>query len=162
MNRRPRIAIRLDSGAVLGFGHAKRCMTIANAFRDANCDVKFVCRNNPDSYFKSATHGHDVFWIEMDCADRASHHALNSSDAESTAEICAKNGYKPDLVILDHYELDIAWEKCIRTRSNKILVIEDFLGRRHSADYVLGSSLKLKNESYFEEPAATAFLLGQE
>lgn len=146
---------------MLGFGHAKRCMTIANAFREANCDVRFVCRDNPDSYFKAAANDHEVFWIEAASAEQGSHHARNLNDAESTVQICTTNGFKPDLVILDHYLLDVIWEKRIRAFSSKILVIEDFLGRHHSVDYVLGCSLKLSNESYFEEPARTAFLLGQ-
>ena len=64
MQPRIKIAIRCDSSEALGYGHVKRCMTISRAFIDANCEVKFICRKNSDSYFGAAQHPYDVLWID--------------------------------------------------------------------------------------------------
>ena len=41
------IAIRVDSSLIIGSGHVKRCLTLANELRSLGADIAFICREHP-------------------------------------------------------------------------------------------------------------------
>jgi len=43
----------------------------------------------------------------------------------------------PDLLIIDHYAIDITWEKKVNPYVKKIMVIDDLANRKHHCDYLL-------------------------
>ena len=46
-------------------------------------------------------------------------------------------GSKPDWLVVDHYALDRRWERALRTRVGRILVVDDLADRPHDCDLLL-------------------------
>ncbi|MBL8642582.1 MAG: UDP-2,4-diacetamido-2,4,6-trideoxy-beta-L-altropyranose hydrolase [Rhodospirillaceae bacterium] len=145
------IVIRLESGQAIGFGHVKRGLVLAAAFVQMGCDVRFVCRDQPDSYFRTVPHGEKVIWLGG---------TTPATDAASTLAACKAQAFTPDLMILDCYDFDQAWERAIRAAGAKVLVLEDYAERKHAADFVTGPSQKLKDPACYDDISGTTFLLG--
>ena len=59
---------------------------------------------------------------------------LKYSDANQTIRLM-KN--KCDLLIVDHYNLGYKWEKQVKKYVKKILVIDDYLNRKHICEFIL-------------------------
>lgn len=99
------IVFRLDSSNLIGSGHVMRCLALANVLRECKVKVRFICRNligNSIQVIKQ--NGFDV--IEL----------INKpniqweQDAKETISYL-KQMEKPEWIFLDHYNLDIKWEK---------------------------------------------------
>jgi UDP-2,4-diacetamido-2,4,6-trideoxy-beta-L-altropyranose hydrolase len=56
-------------------------------------------------------------------------------DAEQTLK--AVQIIKPDLLVIDHYAIDIQWEGILRPNVQRIMVIDDLADRRHECDFLL-------------------------
>ena len=50
------------------------------------------------------------------------------------------DGIEYDWLIVDHYKLDIQWEKQLRPFVKKILVIDDYINREHDCDVFLNQN----------------------
>ena len=72
---------------------------------------------------------------------------LQIKDAENLLEKISETF---DIVIIDHYGLDIVWERCIRKITKKMVVINDFVERTHECDALIDSGLSRKKDSYIK------------
>lgn len=90
------VLIRAEASEQIGYGHMRRCLTLADGLRSRGVEVNFW--SNPN-------------------------------------EIC-----RGDLLIVDHYGLDIAWERAQRPYFKRIFVIDD-LARNHDCDILLDQNL---------------------
>ncbi|HBD7082048.1 TPA: UDP-2,4-diacetamido-2,4,6-trideoxy-beta-L-altropyranose hydrolase [Legionella pneumophila] len=125
------IVFRLDSSNLIGSGHVMRCLALANALRERKVKVRFICCDligNSIRVIKQ--NGFEV--IEL----------INKpniqweQDAKETISYL-KHMEKPDWIFLDHYNLDIKWEKEIRPFVNQIAVIDDLANRQHHCDLLI-------------------------
>ncbi|MGB9903579.1 MAG: UDP-2,4-diacetamido-2,4,6-trideoxy-beta-L-altropyranose hydrolase [Desulfotomaculales bacterium] len=130
-NYSPRVIFRVDSSETIGSGHLMRCLTLADKLRKKDVHVSFVCRQirgnlcnfaEQKGYRVHRLTNSDAFWL---------------SDAEKTIEIILKKERKVDWLIVDHYGLDVRWEKKLRPFVNKIMVIDDLANRPHDCDVLL-------------------------
>jgi spore coat polysaccharide biosynthesis predicted glycosyltransferase SpsG len=48
---------------------------------------------------------------------------------------------QPDLLIVDHYALDIRWEDRLRPLCRRLMVIDDLADRSHQCDLLLDQNL---------------------
>ena len=60
-------------------------------------------------------------------------------DAKETIKLLKND--KVDLLVIDHYGIDIKWEEKLRVKSNKIMVIDDLADRNHDCDILLDQNL---------------------
>ncbi len=120
-----RIVIRADASSQIGSGHVMRCLTLADALRDAGAeDISFVCREDVGNYIKFIqSQGFAVSPIE----DAAADVPVEAASAERPA----------DWLVVDHYGLDAAWETRARSLSRHIMVIDDLADRKHDCDILL-------------------------
>ncbi|HAT2046647.1 TPA: UDP-2,4-diacetamido-2,4,6-trideoxy-beta-L-altropyranose hydrolase [Legionella pneumophila] len=125
------IVFRLDSSNLIGSGHVMRCLALANALRERKVKVRFICCDligNSIRIIKQ--NGFEV--IEL----------INKpniqweQDAKETISYL-KQMEKPDWIFLDHYNLDIKWEKEIRPFVNQIAAIDDLANRQHDCDLLI-------------------------
>jgi UDP-2,4-diacetamido-2,4,6-trideoxy-beta-L-altropyranose hydrolase len=147
---------RVDASVQMGSGHFMRCLTLAETLRERGVDTHFVCREHqgnligllnqkrmpvavlPVSGTKAASNCDDyAAWLGV----------TEAEDAEQT--IGAFSGAKPDWLIVDHYGLDIDWEKRLRPHVTRILVIDDLASRHHDCDVLLDQNYSLETEQRY-------------
>jgi UDP-2,4-diacetamido-2,4,6-trideoxy-beta-L-altropyranose hydrolase len=150
------VVFRVDASARMGIGHLMRCLTLAEALRERGVQTYFICREHvgnliallqqkavsisvlPAPAAVDTTYGEDyAVWLGVTQAE----------DAEQT--IKALNGEKPDWLVVDHYGLDIDWEKWLRPHIGKLLVIDDLANRHHDCDILLDQNYSADGEQRY-------------
>jgi UDP-2,4-diacetamido-2,4,6-trideoxy-beta-L-altropyranose hydrolase len=125
-----RFVFRTDASIAQGTGHVMRCATLARALADAGHEVGFLSRECP---------GDLNGWLEgqgfrVRPLTTASTSVSQQADAGACRAALAGKAY--DWLVVDHYELDAAWERGMAAHGSRILAIDD-LGRPHDCDMLL-------------------------
>lgn len=137
-----RCVIRVDSSNHIGSGHVMRCLNLANSLKKYFSSIEFICRDFPGNLHTFIlSNGYKVHLLRMDnqkilLEDGAVDSwlsALQLKDSKDTLAIVDKC----DLLIVDHYGIDIYWETRLRERCYKLLVIDDLANRKHDCDFLL-------------------------
>lgn len=174
MKHPPKIIIRADASLSIGSGHVMRCLTLAEELRDAGSEVVFVSRAHPGNlnglFRYKGFRCHELPEVPASVQtsgklqDSRSEYASwlgvpPQRDADET--IGAIGNDRPDWLIVDHYGLDEEWEKLLRPRVSKIMVIDDLADRRHDCDLLLDQNYFKNGESRYDDlvsPACTKLL----
>ena len=128
------IIIRTDASLTIGSGHVMRCLTVAKKLRDEGSHVKF--------------------WMEP--LEGNLIEFVNQQGFENVTKI-----EYADLYIVDHYRLNIDWERMIRSYTQKLVVIDD-ISREHDCDLLLDQNVVPNYETRYDNlvPAHCIKLLG--
>jgi UDP-2,4-diacetamido-2,4,6-trideoxy-beta-L-altropyranose hydrolase len=70
-----------------------------------------------------------------------------AADADETIE--ALGGSKVDWMVIDHYGLDVVWERNVRPHTAKLMVIDDLANRVHDCDVLLDQNYYTDGESRY-------------
>ncbi len=133
-----RVVFRFDAGPEVGGGHAMRCLTLARALEGSGWDCRFVVHSDTMQYIQNLVE------VEPSCF------ILSNNRLKDPCEVLAAfNGVKSDLLVVDHYELDINFERACRSQFKRILVIDDLANRPHDSDFLLDQTLG-RNASDYE------------
>ena len=151
-----KVVFRVDASVQMGTGHLMRCLTFAEALRERGVHTHFICREHvgnlitllqrkaipvkvlPAPAIKDTTHGEDyAVWLGVTQAE----------DAEQTVK--ALDGEKPDWLVVDHYGLDIDWEKRLRPHVGRLMVIDDLANRHHDCDVLLDQNYSAEGEQRY-------------
>jgi UDP-2,4-diacetamido-2,4,6-trideoxy-beta-L-altropyranose hydrolase len=144
---------RVDASVQMGSGHLMRCLTLAETLRERGVDTHFVCREHVGNLIGLLTQkGMPVAVLPVTGTIAASNGddyaawlgVTEAEDAEQT--IVAFSAAKPDWLVVDHYGLDIDWEKRLRPHVARILVIDDLASRRHDCDVLLDQNYSTETE----------------
>lgn len=151
------ILFRVDASNNIGGGHVIRCLNLAIAFSKKGATVEFLCMNlfgNLIEKIKKAG-----FACHLLKRPVKNNHRLNRerstqdcpsqewrSDANQTLSFLQGRSLSYDIIVVDHYDLDIHWERQIRPFVGKLMVIDDLANRKHECDIfvcqVYGTSAK--------------------
>ena len=144
------VAIRVDASMTMGTGHVVRCLTLADMLRTRGVRCHFVCREHPGHMIDAIRQrGFDVTALPSGASGFQPASAADvplsahagwlgcdwSYDANQTLH--AVQAIKPDLLVIDHYAIDIHWEKALRSHVHRIMVIDDLADRAHECDLLL-------------------------
>lgn len=123
-----------------------RCLALADALAGAGWTCGFACSaETPDLVPGLARH--DV--LILDAGARAIE-ALQRRWPESW-----------DLAVVDHYGIDVDFERSVRAHARRLLVIDDVPQRRHECDVIVDPTLDRSADSYRSlVPAGCKMLLG--
>ena len=128
---------RADASPKIGGGHVMRCLALADGLMQAG----WLCR----------------FWVSpgtlatVPALVRSGHKFLDHGPPKEQVQ----------LLIVDHYDLDIAFEASCRSWARHILVIDDLANRRHDCDLLLDQTLGRSAKDYGElTPFGCELLLG--
>lgn len=164
-----KVVFRVDASTQMGIGHLMRCLTLAEALRERDAKIRFICREHtgnlivllkqkampvtvlPAQTVIDTTSNEDyAAWLG----------ATQAEDAEQTIE--ALGGEKVDWLVVDHYGLDVEWEQRLRPHASKLMAIDDLANRRHDCDVLLDQNYSLVGEKRYKGlvPNACKLLTG--
>lgn len=148
-----KIAFRVDASMQIGTGHVMRCLTLADALVGDDTTIHFICRYLPSSLEKMLRDkGFDVSILSASEKSNEEFPLAHSDwlgvpqevDSRATLALIQNQGY--DWLIVDHYALDIRWEKTLRSAVKKVMVIDDLADRDHDCDVLLDQNLYADQE----------------
>ncbi|TQR17382.1 UDP-2,4-diacetamido-2,4,6-trideoxy-beta-L-altropyranose hydrolase [Psychrobacillus vulpis] len=144
-----KVVIRTDASIEIGTGHVMRCVTLAKQLRNRGATVTFVCRDFPGNSIKFIEREEfDV--VSLSCEEKQDNVQwvkLNwQQDADDTKSILKGLCNETDLLVVDHYGIDIQWEAEVRLFVSKIMVIDDLADRKHECDLLLDQNYYLDKE----------------
>jgi UDP-2,4-diacetamido-2,4,6-trideoxy-beta-L-altropyranose hydrolase len=123
----PLALFRCDASPIIGAGHVIRCSALADELLDAGWRVCFAADQQTISTVPEwAERGFEIVPIERGPSEPA---ALASRFPEGV-----------DLLIVDHYGHDAAFEKSCRQFARCILALDDGTKRQHDCDFLLDSA----------------------
>ncbi len=116
-----RLAIRVDSSDRIGGGHFFRCVALADLLKERGWSVRLL------SLDLEGRISNDKLIQDFELL-------LFSSESDVFDHLSFE---KYDLLIVDHYELDLSWEHRARQLVGRLMVIEDLDGRHHDCQILL-------------------------
>ena len=131
-NKMKNILIRADSSSIIGTGHIMRDLVLAKQYK--NSHVIFATQNldgNINQKIKESGYQLEI---------------LKSNDIEEVISLILK--YNIDLIIIDHYDINYAYEKKLKKRTNvKILCLDDTY-EKHCCDILLNHNISANKNRY--------------
>lgn len=153
-----KVVFRVDASARIGTGHLMRCLTLAESLRERGAQLRFICREHTGNLIALLQQKAMPVTVlpasavidSNTCEDYAVWLGVTQAeDAEQTIE--ALNGKKPDWLVVDHYGLDVEWERGLRQHVSNLLVIDDLANRRHDCDALLDQNYAAKGEQRYKD-----------
>jgi UDP-2,4-diacetamido-2,4,6-trideoxy-beta-L-altropyranose hydrolase len=151
-----RLAVRTDASSAIGTGHVFRCLALTDELRRLGGEVVFVCAKTQGNLADMLIEmGYSLRWIP----DRLSPEA----DANATLAALAEDG-KFDWLLVDHYGLDVRWERILRSSIRRLVALDDLADRSHDVDLLLDSSHDTAEAVLYEKlvPPGATLAVGQE
>lgn len=163
------VVFRVDSSLSIGTGHVMRCLNVANQFKDMGGRCSFITKTHNgniidkihDAKFpvkEIVAHESDFFYI---ADEKKWLGGTQEDDAKLFCSFIVDDGIVPDIIILDHYSLDIVWEQYIKTRfpSCCLVVIDDLCNRKHYCDFIVDQTFGRQALEYLKYNFNNAKLL---
>ncbi|MAA96317.1 MULTISPECIES: UDP-2,4-diacetamido-2,4,6-trideoxy-beta-L-altropyranose hydrolase [unclassified Arsukibacterium] len=154
----PNVVFRLDSSAVIGYGHLMRCLTLAAELRRRGANCFFICRDLPGNnsvLVKESGYNLLTLPVEKNAKlkkrnENVVHHAWLGTTWQQDAKQCQPyfSEIQPTLIIVDHYGLDARWESLARAFCQRLCVIDDLADRQHDCDFLLDYNLSVHKRDY--------------
>jgi len=126
--RAPEAIFRVDSSTGLGSGHVMRCLTLADRLRLRGVTCRFVCARLDGSL--TAEIGAAGFPVDLVRSGLS-----ETDDAAATLAILEHSCI--DIAVVDVYRLGAVWERAVRSRARRLLVVDDLADRAHECDMLL-------------------------
>ena len=128
-----KVAFRVDSSNLIGTGHVRRCLKLAEDLRHKCNKIIFITKdlkNNFNDLIKKKQ-----FKLVLIKKSREKKNIFQDSNV--TKKICKKHAI--DILVKDHYDLNSNWEKNNKRNINKLVVIDDFTKKRHHCDIIFNN-----------------------
>jgi UDP-2,4-diacetamido-2,4,6-trideoxy-beta-L-altropyranose hydrolase len=123
----PLALFRCDASPAIGAGHVTRCLALAEELNDSGWRICFAV--GPETIPTLPALAENGFEVRvLDGAD----HGPDALRAEVLG--------RADLLVVDHYQCDAAFEKACRSFARKILVLDDATGRKHDCDVLIDAA----------------------
>jgi len=131
-----RIAFRVDSSNIIGAGHIRRCLKLAEDLKHKCKKIIFITKNLKGNFNNSITKKKfKIIYLKNEKSNKKL-----ITDFEDTKRICKK--FKINTLIVDHYFLSSSWEKKIKKYIDKLVVIDDFSKKKHNCDLAINNFSK--------------------
>ncbi|MDC0933409.1 UDP-2,4-diacetamido-2,4,6-trideoxy-beta-L-altropyranose hydrolase [Arcobacteraceae bacterium] len=129
------ILFRADSSSLIGTGHIKRDLVLAEKFKKKNNCIFFACQDLNHNINHEIVKKHHTLEV------------LSSNSLEELNLIIKK--HQIDMIVIDHYKIDATFEKQIKciNPSLKIMVIDDTY-QKHYCDILLNHNIYAKRKNY--------------
>jgi len=144
------VVIRVDSSFSMGVGHLMRCLTLAENLSQHNVNIHFICRQHPGNLMGLLQKKNYQVHILASSETTKNVRGLGVSVQQDAAETKAILEKFPNVecLIVDHYDLDMSWEKEMRSKVSSIMVIDDLANRKHDCDMLLDQTFSREENDY--------------
>ena len=143
------IVFRADASSTIGGGHIYRCLTLAHAIKRQIAEQKssqtteqniiFVCHLSQGHMVAMIeTQGFDVLTVEQ---------PLSAAEMRKTL-IKLQQHHIIDWLIIDHYQINVHYEKQLKPLVKNLMVIDDLANRAHHCDLLFDQSLNRHPSDY--------------
>lgn len=124
-----KFVFRWDAGKRIGNGHYMRCMVLSTELMLRGHSVAVLTLQVPLAL--------QAFLDEMGVVVQ-----IIDPDSDGLEELYALNiANRIDWLVIDHYEIDIRWERMARKMTSRIMVIDDLANRPHDCDLLLDQNI---------------------
>lgn len=165
------IAFRVDAGNQIGTGHFMRCLVLAKKLSERGDSIRFLGRDIP-THLIDFLHKEDFDYVSLALVDNLEKEPIDdlfhspwlgtSQSHDAKLMISALSDKSWDLVVVDHYGIDIRWESLVSKVTEKLMVIDDLADRKHQCDVLIDqnfySDMKLRYQG--KVPLNCQLLLG--
>ncbi len=135
------IVFRVDSSNKIGGGHLTRCINIANELKKRKVNSYFLCQDRVGLDIKLLNKNLLKFKIIPETNNF-------TDDAFETIKFISEKKINPQIIIVDHYEIEESWEKLVKKYTSKLTVIDDLAQKRHHCDILINQVLGVKASKY--------------
>ncbi|GAA4364645.1 UDP-2,4-diacetamido-2,4,6-trideoxy-beta-L-altropyranose hydrolase [Kangiella marina] len=149
-----KVYFRVDASVHIGSGHVMRCLSLADALQKLGSDVVFVMRVQPgDLCDYTKKRGFKVEQLAqpdelINPESTTDYHAwLQVSETEDAEDFLAV-AEDADLVVIDHYGINVHWETLVKSTTLCNLIAIDDLVRAHNSDMIIDQTLARKVSEY--------------
>lgn len=137
-----KIYIRVDGSSEIGLGHLVRCLALAQMLKN-DFEISFVCIRIPDKTKEEILNlNFNLIIIQQE---------------NEILDILKKN----DIVVIDHYQLDLNYHKKIKALNVKVICIDDIHDKEFDADLIINHAPSANKNNYVSGPD-TKYALGIE
>lgn len=146
-----KVAVRTDASVQMGFGHLRRCISLARALRHAGSEVRFATRAlgvegtallKDNGFHDLVTLPAPTSGFEPDPAIAHSSWAGVSQKRDIDETITNLGEWAPDWFVVDSYAFDASWHNAVRDAIGcRVAVIDDLADRDLSADLLIDHNL---------------------
>ena len=143
------IFIRVDVHMIIGIGHIYRCLKLLS-YIEGNHNITFICKkyNNLNSenaeyiqnIYNKISKKYSLVFIDIDSDKNIIKSDMTTWLGEDYKLDAIKTNnklYNCDILIIDHYTIDINWEMLVKKNVKKLIIIEDFVKRKHNCDILI-------------------------
>jgi len=118
-----------------------RCLALAGALRERGAECAFFCQRQPGDLID--------FIGERGFAAHALHLQADAGrDADARATLAALGAAAWDRLVVDHYGLDAAWERRLRSACGRLMALDDMPDRAHDCDLLLDQNFRRARAQY--------------
>ncbi|AAZ18516.1 probable polysaccharide biosynthesis protein [Psychrobacter arcticus 273-4] len=136
-----------------------RCLTLADALVLKGAECYFICREHEGNLLEVIRkRGHQAHSLPLkDDVGKSikgniklAHADWLGATQQEDAQYCIDllGLIKPDWLVIDHYAIDISWEKALHPYCKKLMVIDDLGDREHLGDLLLDQNYGSTVEKY--------------
>jgi UDP-2,4-diacetamido-2,4,6-trideoxy-beta-L-altropyranose hydrolase len=147
------IFFRLDESGKTGNGHLVRCLTLAKEIAKKQSKIVFICAEVSEESAKAIT-------IAGFILERISPFDDEINDAQKVSKVLKK--YTLGIAIVDHYGLNIGWNRIIFEHVKKLIVIDDLINRPFYCHLLISPNCFQANAYDLLVPGFCELLLGPE
>ena len=141
------VLFRADASQQIGGGHVIRCLTLANVLSEQGWDCTFAV--NRESILTVPNLTESVHKILI----------LNCDEKDEPEFIRNSIGNNVDVLVVDHYDRSVEFEKQCKEWSKTILVLDDLANREHFCDLLLDPTYQRTKSSYISYVESNCRLL---
>lgn len=161
-----KVYFRVDASVHIGSGHVMRCLSLAEVFKANGHEVVFVMRPQPGDLcdytnmrgFKVKRLVQPTAWLTPQST--ADYQAWLQVSVLADAEDFLSVAGNADLVIIDHYGINVKWETFVKSLIRCKLVAIDDLVRVHNCDMIIDQTVGRDKREYVATSPGSLVLTG--
>jgi spore coat polysaccharide biosynthesis predicted glycosyltransferase SpsG len=126
-----------------------RCLTLAHTLSGQNFTITFLCKPHEGNLIYAIENAHfKVITLPPAISSNTSLLGCNQRDDAEDCINAIEKIAPYDLIIIDHYAIDVEWQHRLKPFCRKFFVIDDLADRKHQADFLLDQTVNRTKDTY--------------